>query len=186
VASADPDQIREMFSRCPGADVGVACGEANDFDVLDVDPRHNGDKWLAENLHRIPQTRIHKTAGGGAHFLFRYASGLRNSSIAPGVDIKTTGGLIRWHPANGHEVHDVPIVPWPEWLLELARKPTAFRGAGDGPHFFSATSASDGWMIPNVLWFKLKAATPGASDHDRYRMRGLLRTIPFPHGGDAR
>jgi hypothetical protein len=186
VASADPDQIREMFSRCPGADVGVACGEANDFDVLDVDPRDNGDKWLAENLHRIPQTRSHKTAGGGAHFLFRYASGLRNSSIAPGVDIKTTGGLIRWHPANGHEVHDVPIVPWPSWLLELARKPEPrpIRGAGDGPHFFNATSASDGWMIPNVLWFKLKAATPGASDHDRYRMRGLLRTIvQKPEGG---
>jgi hypothetical protein len=39
-------------------------------------------------------------------------------------------------------------------------------------------------MIPNVLWFKLKAATPNASDHDRYRMRGLLRTVvQKPEGG---
>ena len=41
-------------------------------------------------------------------------------------------------------------------------------------------------MIPNHLWTRLKAATPGASDHDRYRMRGLLRTVLQKRAGQGR
>jgi hypothetical protein len=165
----------------------VAAGEANDLDILDVDPRRDGHKWLEENRHRIPQTRTHHTPSGGWHLLFRHAEGLRGSydRIAPGIEVKSTGGLVVWWPAQGYPVQDAPVAVWPSWLLEMARKPEPSPGeAGDGPHFFDATSASDGWMIPNVLWFRLKAATPGASDHDRYRMRGLLRTVvQKPEGG---
>jgi hypothetical protein len=185
-ATADPAGIAALFDNARGAQIAVATGEVNDLDILDVDPRRDGHKWLEENRHRIPQTRTHHTPSGGWHLLFRHAEGLRGSydRIAPGIEVKATGGLVVWWPAQSHPVQDAPVATWPEWLLELARKPEPFiGGAGGGPHFFNATS-SDGWMIPNVLWSRLKAATPRASDHDRYRMRGLLRTVvQKPEGG---
>jgi Bifunctional DNA primase/polymerase, N-terminal len=76
--------------------IAVPTGPLSGFDVLDLDPRHGSDNWRAENIHLLPDTRVHGTAGGGEHWLFPHAEGLRNSSgkIAPGLDVRADGGYV--------------------------------------------------------------------------------------------
>lgn len=121
-ATADPGEIASIFAT-PGATlIGVPTGELTGFDVLDVDPRHGGSAWLAENECRLPETRIHQTQGGGRHYLFRHAPGVRNSAakVAPGIDVRGEGGYIVAPPSPGYQViHEADIAEWPDWLLEL-------------------------------------------------------------------
>ena len=101
-------------------------GAASGFDALDVDPRHGGDAWLAENRGWLPVTRTHKTRSGGLHFLFAHAPGVRNSvsKIATGVDIRGDGGYVIWWPATGLPVaHADEAAELPAWLLEAIAPP---------------------------------------------------------------
>ena len=116
-----------LFQSYPGELIGVPTGPANGFDVLDIDPRHGGDDWLARHRSKLPRTRTHTTRSGGLHFLFRHHQGVRNSEskIASGVDTRGEGGYIIWWPAVDCPVaSDAPIAPWPAWLLsDLLPKP---------------------------------------------------------------
>jgi hypothetical protein len=116
-ATSDPAKIAELFWRYGGTAIAVAMGQVNNIDLFDIDPRHGGHQFFEENAYRIPLTRTHKTPRGGLHLFFRHVPGLSNREIAPGVDIKTTGGYAVWHPANGFPIlHEGPIAPWPQWL----------------------------------------------------------------------
>jgi hypothetical protein len=98
--------------------VGVPTGIAG-FDVLDIDP--DGLNWL--RTATLPTTRVHRTRRGW-HFLFKTAEGLRISNddrIAPGVDVRATGGFAVWWPREGYQVIDAPLAEWPEGLLMLAK-----------------------------------------------------------------
>ena len=125
-ATLDEDQVRALFKKAgSGAKlVGVPCGEDTDFDVLDIDPRHGGDRWELENAHRLPETRVHISQSGGRHYLFRHAPGVRNSAskkeLAPGVDVRGEGGYVIYPPSAGYFVgSDAEIAEWPDWLLDL-------------------------------------------------------------------
>jgi hypothetical protein len=177
--------------------IGVSTGKVNGIVAVDVDPRHGGDVTLAEKLAWLPETRRHRTMSGGEHWIYQYPeAGVPNftgtdSNGLPGIELKSDGLGVVWPPSRGYSViDDRPPVECPVRLIALVktlrtRRPPAGRG-GDGPHFFEATSGSGGWMIPNDLWTRLKAATPAASDHDRYRMRGLLRTVLQKRPGQGR
>ena len=125
-ASYDPATVRALWRNYPGALVGVPTGGVSGFDVLDIDPRHGGDKWLEANKHRLPPTRTHATKSGGLHLLFRHRSGMGCSAnrIAPGVDVRSGGGYVLWWPAAGLLVVDnSPMALWPSWLEALALPP---------------------------------------------------------------
>jgi hypothetical protein len=118
-ATSDPSEIRRLFNGS-GALIGVPTGEASGFDVLDVDPRHGGDEWEKANQHRLPETRIHQTMGGGRHWLFRHVEGVHNSAsaIAPGIDVRGSGGYVVVPPSPSYSVvSDAEIAHWPDWLL---------------------------------------------------------------------
>lgn len=117
-ASIDPVELRTLFSRSGAALVGYPTGPASGRVVLDIDPRHGGDAW--ERSVTLPPTRIAQTGGGRRHYIFRNVTGLKNSAgkIAPGVDIRATGGYVIDWPHNGAEVLDMP-----DWLVEAARGP---------------------------------------------------------------
>jgi hypothetical protein len=119
-ATSDPATLRKLWQRHPGPLIGVPTGEVNGFDVLDVDPRHGGDAWLAQHRGWLPITRTHTTRSGGLHFAFQHAPGLRCSAgkIAPGVDVRADGGFAIWWPAAGFPVTiDAPVAHWPSCLL---------------------------------------------------------------------
>jgi bifunctional DNA primase/polymerase-like protein len=75
------------------------------FLVIDVDPRHGGDKtW--EKLYRqpsryLPHTWEALTGGGGRHIFFANPHGIKCGSLAAGVDLKGVGGYVvgvgSWH-----------------------------------------------------------------------------------------
>jgi hypothetical protein len=135
-ATSDPAALRDLWQRHPGPLIGVPTGEVNVLDVLDVDPRHGGNAWLAQHGDRLVTTRTHKTRSGGLHFVFHHAPGLRCSAgkIAPGVDVRADGGFVVWWPAAGFPVAiEAPVVDWPTYLLAaLMPQP--------GPHLHAAVS----------------------------------------------
>jgi len=125
-ATNDAEAVKLLWKLYPAPLVGVPTGEWSGLDALDVDPRHCGDKWLAEYAAKIPATRIHGTRSGGWHFLFKHHTGLRNSAgrIADGVDVRADGGYLIWWPLAGFPVlSDAPFASWPDWLISLALPP---------------------------------------------------------------
>lgn len=140
-ATVDEDEVRDLFRRAPAARlVGVPTGAVTGFDVLDVDIRTGGDKWLFENAHLLPKTRTHTTLSGGSHLFFIHIPGVRNSAskqeLAPGIDVRGDGGYVIYPPSSGYYVaDDGPIAEWPDWLLKLVlkRDPTTERAAPAAP-----------------------------------------------------
>lgn len=125
-ATRDLDAIRELFRRYPGPLIGVPTGAASGIDVLDIDPRHGGQLWLASRADRLPVTRTHKTRSGGWHFLFACDGRLHNSAgkIAHGIDVRATGGYVIWWPATELAVdHPDTLAPWPHWFLTILLPP---------------------------------------------------------------
>jgi hypothetical protein len=190
---SDPDKVAELFGRYPRANqVGVVCGEA--FDVLDVDTR--GKPWFEENKHRIPQTRMHQTPSGGRHLLFKPAPDLRSSigKIAPGVDVKSTGGFVIWHPSQGWPVLcEGPIVAWPTWLEELARAKqqkhrTDFSSGGNGPQMPFLKGKAIRLELPRDLYFRVKELVPlsdAVTKSHRRRVEGMLKCVVYGEEGNS-
>jgi hypothetical protein len=94
--------------------VGMPCGEASGISVLDIDT--DGLAWFDQQ--HLPLTRMHQTRSGGLHLLFRHREDLRNSVsvIAPGVDVRATGGFVVWWPRQGLEICDAALAEWPGGL----------------------------------------------------------------------
>ncbi|MCJ2014979.1 bifunctional DNA primase/polymerase [Methylobacterium sp. J-076] len=141
--------VRHWFTNAPFANVGLATGHTI---VLDVDPRHGGDASLEalEAEHGLlPETTRALTGGGGQHIFFRPPEGveIRNSTgdnggLAPGLDIRGTGGYIVAPPslhASGrqyawsvdHHPDEVPPAPMPAWLVAALARPRNGRAGRD-------------------------------------------------------
>ena len=133
-ATCDEAVISGWWTRWPHANIGVVTGSASGVDVLDIDPRHQGDASLVslQSQHgRLPRTMIQHTGGGGVHYLFRHLEGVRNAAgIAPGLDVRGEGGYAIVPPSShisgkayawqermapGEQV----LAEWPDWLLGL-------------------------------------------------------------------
>lgn len=115
-ASTDAQDIRELWNLAPAPLIGVATGQPSGFDVIDIDPRHDGEVWEQANMEWLKNARIHQTHSGGRHYIFAHTAGLRNSAgkIASGVDIRADGGYIIWWPEAGCSVlNDVNPPPLP-------------------------------------------------------------------------
>jgi Bifunctional DNA primase/polymerase, N-terminal len=145
--------------RWPTANIGGAMGRKMQLVALDFDPRHGGDLSLNDLLEVHGdgwlQTLTFKTGSGGFHFLFQYPAEqvLRNSAreVGPGVDTRGEGGYIVLPPsihASGklYEMYRVvPVIPAPEWLLEVFRpKPETARLINFQAHMQGHTLAFSG------------------------------------------
>lgn len=143
-ASVDEETIHRWFKAYPGCNFGIATGEAAGIFVLDIDPRHDGDRSL-EKLQRehgpLPDTAIQETPSGGQHYLFRVPPGVQVSNAPlgrreyPGIDIRGNAGLIaafpsvtmptegervryRWRSAKMLD----KVASAPAWLVEMLAK----------------------------------------------------------------
>lgn len=175
-ATVDEAKITRWWAAYPDANIGTPTGHHFDamtnarnrypFDVLDVDPRHGGVDSLRALLaahEPLPPSANQITGSGGFHYCFKSSPEVRNSAggIAPGIDVRGTGGYIviapSIHPDSGEkyewnhpiievtllddfnmygettDVADTPnLAPWPDWLLELIREASR-RRAGSEP-----------------------------------------------------
>jgi len=119
----------------PGANVGIACGEASNLTVVDLDDRpeqgRNGPAALADLEARhgaLPPGPV-VCRGTSRHLYFQHVQGLRNANgVLPGVDLKVDGGYIvappsihrtgmRYRWAEGTEHLPLPMMP--PWLVEI-------------------------------------------------------------------
>jgi hypothetical protein len=133
--AATDDEIYTWYQRWPDANVGIVTGMISGLVVLDVDPRHGGDKTLSQweiEHGPLPPTVEAKTGGGGRHLYFRHPGGvIRNrAGLAPGIDLRGDGGCVVAPPSVHHSGHAYSwikhhdpgsIMPaeLPGWLLSL-------------------------------------------------------------------
>jgi hypothetical protein len=131
-ATTDVNVLRSMWRDRP-YNIGAVTG--NLFDVLDNDPAHGGDESLARlevAYGKLPETAQSKTGGGGRHFFYQHIEGVKNNNtgkVGQGLDFKTTGGYVVMPPSlhrSGMRYEwidpEIPIVPAPEWLVEVLRR----------------------------------------------------------------
>lgn len=133
--TSNAGKIREWFDRWPDSNLGVVTGKGTGIFVVDVDKKSGGFESLnalEKEYGKIPDTRIHKTGGGGVHLFFSIPRGKKipcsESEIAPGIDIKGERGIIVLPPSvhsSGERyevVSDMPIADPPDWLIDLILK----------------------------------------------------------------
>ncbi len=130
--TTDPETIRAMWKRWPGALIGIACSPSGIF-AIDIDAKNGHDGWgdLARLIATagggqalIPITGpIQNTPTGGGHYVYRLPEGMRITSaagkLAPGLDLRSdayicTGPGYTWQPGHGPET---PLTDAPAWLL---------------------------------------------------------------------
>lgn len=133
-ATTDAKLITRWWKRWPQANVGIATGRC--FDVLDVDVTASvdGRETLSDferKYSKLPETIEQITGGGGRQILFMTnAKKLKNAvKFAPGLDVRTLGGLIVVPPslhASGKRYEwelssrpgDVALAAMPTWLTK--------------------------------------------------------------------
>lgn len=136
-ATTGAAQIKEWWRNWPDANIGVLTGAASGLLVLDIDPRHGGDRSLDDLISkhgRLPETAEQLTGGGGRHICFRYPRIPVGKLFARGIDLKGDRGYIigapsihesgnryRWRGADGPKALLHRADP-PGWLLNLIAK----------------------------------------------------------------
>lgn len=125
--------VREFWTHWPEAGIGLV---TDGLIILDFDVKNDGlnsKQKLETQYGSLPQTRTHRTGGGGEHWIYRNPNGtdIRNTvSFAgyPGVDLRANGGYIVVPPSvhqsgKRYEILDqYEISPAPDWLIKLASK----------------------------------------------------------------
>jgi putative DNA primase/helicase len=145
-ATSDANEVTELWTRWPGASIGMPTGTMSGRFVIDVDPRHNGHKSLAELQSKygpLPQTLESKTGGGGRHLFFECRGlDIRNSAgvLGVGLDVRGNGGYVILPPSphesgnsyewvnGGTEV----VLDMPQWLESLVLNPQRRKTVANG------------------------------------------------------
>lgn len=142
VACSDAATVAHWWTQWPDAGIGIATGQG--LVVLDVDVKDGaqGTQSLQELQAQhgpLPQTSAVTTTSGGTHFYYACNVPIRNSTsrIGAGLDIRGDGGYVVAPPTiiNGRAyswANALPVVPAPDWLVNLAGRSVA--PAAPGAH----------------------------------------------------
>jgi replicative DNA helicase len=175
-ATNDARAVAAAWAKHPEWGVCIVTGPVAGVFVLDVDPRHGGDKSLTDLVAEhgpLPFTWMTQTGGGGAHFYFRYPQGrtITNGAatqLPAGLDVRGVGGQVvapptihpsgiayRW--ADEHcPLEDCPLGVAPEWLLDILDPPeplaTVSRLPSPPSDFRHDEMTPADWVRANLAW----------------------------------
>ena len=101
-ATTDRNQIQDWWGEWLNANIGLAPGRERDLLVLDIDPRHGGNKRLRRlkrQLGALPETVTAKTGGGGLHLFFKHPSfkvrkDTAGKLLGRGIDVLCDGCIV--------------------------------------------------------------------------------------------
>ena len=101
-ATSDISMITKWMAKYPKSiNWAVATGAKSGIVVIDIDPRHGGDKSIKN--FEIPDTLSASTGGGGTHYYFSYPGfKIKSNSgvIADGIDVRGDGGYVILPPST--------------------------------------------------------------------------------------
>lgn len=171
------EQVEEVWTAQPRANIGLCTGARSGVVVLDIDPRHGGDiglETLEAEYSKLPHTIESQTGGGGRHLIFKHPGvPIKNKvNLAPGVDVRGDGGIIvlpySIHASGKHYEWELSSTPaqvkpadMPAWLLKLLATPQAQAPGG--------TKEETDWA--KVL---LQGALDGERNNTATRLAGRL------------
>ena len=105
-ATIDADLLAGWWSVWSSANVGILTGRRSNLVVLDVDPRHGGDRALQELIgahEPLPDTPVVFTGGGGWHYYFACPPGdepIKSVTLAEGLELKADGTFVVAPPSK--------------------------------------------------------------------------------------
>jgi hypothetical protein len=143
-ATKDATKVQAWWFKWPTANIGIPTGRASGHFVLDIDPRHEGDKSLAELEKKhgsLPTTLEVVTGRGGRHLYFALrAEEMVPSSVsklAPGLDVRGEGGYVVAPPSIHPDTRrtyvwnsKVKPVHAPAWLTTVLQRPAPSDASG--------------------------------------------------------
>lgn len=122
-ASTDYDVVADWAIRHPGCGWAIATGPESFF-AVDVD-KAGIEAWEAlTKKNGSVKTMAVKTPGGGYHFYYAWPEGVEKikssaGEIAPGVDVRGTGGCVFAPPTSGYSLVNGEEHPSaPTWLVD--------------------------------------------------------------------
>jgi Bifunctional DNA primase/polymerase, N-terminal/Primase C terminal 1 (PriCT-1) len=139
-ATNNLDRVHAWWSNCNDLNIGLACGEASGFFVLDVDEGEATLRQLEAIHSPLPATREAITGrDGGRHAYFKQGNHKVCTSagkIGVGIDVRGDGGYVllppsvhpsgrryRWSLDSAEQ-----IAAAPEWLLAIIADERSSRG----------------------------------------------------------
>lgn len=185
-ATDDEDIVAEWARKYPRANIGIACGKESGCIVIDLDPRNGSEESIARLAGRkqtfLP-TITARTANGGTHFYYAFEPSLKNSKsvLAPGIDVKTTGGYVVAPPSvlEGGRKYSWDRAPLgdsfprlPMWALETLKpkpQPTIAFNRDNAPTNIRplvdcVAGAGEGSRNKILFWAAMRLAEKGELD----------------------
>ena len=111
-ATLDEATIGKWWDWDKPPNIGIACGAVSGIVVLDVDPRHGGERSLADLVRvygELPETLVVRTGrgDGGRHYYYLHPGRrVGNRALAAGIDVRGDGAYIvappSLHPETGN------------------------------------------------------------------------------------
>jgi hypothetical protein len=173
-ATCNSATIRRWFGNDQQYNIGVRTGIASRLLVLDLDDEEAARRLVAEH-GPLPLTR-QSMSSRGAHYWFRIDTEVSGRKL-DGADIKADGGYVVAPPSIHPDgptyrwMNDEPLIPPPEWLIELARKPNPkpiSERALDGVQHPRTHNGSPGAYGASALKYEiddLANTPPGSRNH---------------------
>lgn len=153
--------------------IGVCTGRLSQLLVVDIDPRHDGERSERSlGLQRRDASVI--TGTGGVHYYYRYGgNGFRNAAGRwPGIDFRGEGGYVAAppsiHPDTQQEyrwINDAISDQVPTWILDGVAQP-AKRELNVAHRYYAGVPS---YRLPSLVPVRL-----GSRNHEAARLAGRL------------
>jgi hypothetical protein len=181
-ATTDLEVVAKMWSG-RRADCNVSCRVPDKLLLIDVDPRHGGQRTWQALLAKYgpwPDCEIHASGrgDGGAHlWVGRPPGKLTDARLGRGVEVKHHGGAAVLPPSLHGETGmpyvriDGPLPIPPDWFVELITVPPPLRRPRQFPPRMSAPSVADAFCARQLLpdCPGLRSGNPSADQSRRPR-----------------